>query len=352
MPRLMAYNIEWFTRLFVDGNKLWTEVAAENPSREKAKKEAEKRLPAIAEVIARIDPDVIGITEAPNTTTTSDNRDTVAQLEAFAAGFGLRCSKALIGFPSRGTQEIALLYDPAVFTAEHSPGGQPGDHESPPFNQAFHVDSDGDGILEIYEHYRPPLEVKLTRADTGAELWLIVVHAKSKGIFDAMDRVHFERNSERNRRKLFAECTSIRRRVDEWQDAGRDIVVMGDINDGPGFDWYESRFGRSAVEIVMGDIFQPEKVLANRLGAPKWGRFGWNPSTARFTDQFTGDLVNALIDHIVASTAIAPADQSRARVWNPWQDDELEDLPQDELNEWKGLISDASDHIPVTLDIP
>lgn len=340
MPRLMAYNIEWFDKLVADGNTLRTDD------------DARARLRAIAEVIGLIDPDLIGITEAPNTTTTSDDRETVAALEGFAAAHGLRTRTALTGYISDGAQEIALLYDPDVLSAAHDPGGRSGARDNPPFDAEFRVDSDADRIDEVYRHYRPPLEARVTRADGGDPFWIMVVHAKSKGIFNAMDKVHFDRRSDRNRRKLFAECTSIRARVEEWQAAGRDIVVMGDINDGPGFDYYEGRFGRSAVELIMGDLFRPEAILANRVGLPKWGRFGWEPSTARFRDQFTGDLVNALIDHIMATPRLAPLDGTRrARVWNPWQDAEIGELPEAERARLQDIFDRASDHMPVTLDI-
>jgi endonuclease/exonuclease/phosphatase family metal-dependent hydrolase len=289
-----------------------------------------------------VDPDLIGITEGPNTTTTTGNRSTVAALEGLAAAKGLRARKAMIGHPSRGRQEIALLYDPDVFSATHRPGGRAGSKSNPPFEDPFQADSDGDGIKELYEHYRPPLEAEITRADGGAAFRLMVVHAKSKGIFNAMDRVHFERTSARNRRKLFAECHSIRQRVDDWLDDDLPCVVMGDVNDGPGFDFYEGRFGRSAVEVIMGDIFAPDRILRNHLGAPKWGRFGWEPSTARFTDSFTGDKVNALIDHILASRHLVPAGDG-CQVWNPYQNDHARPLKQ--------ALLDASDHFPVVLDL-
>ena len=338
MPRLMTYNIEWFDELVRPDNTL-----ADGDT-------AQARLAAVAEVIRLADPDLIGMTEAPNTKA-DGSKSTVTALERFADAFGLRCSKALLGFPSDGRQEIALLYDPTVFTAHHDPGGRASSRVNPPFDQEFLVDSDVDGIDEVYRHYRPPLEARVTRTDGGPAFWLMVVHAKSKAIYDAMDRAHFNRVSERNRRKLFAECTSIRRRVDEWQRADRPVVVMGDVNDGPGFDYYEGRFGRSAMELIMGDIFDYEGILVNRVGQPKWGRFGWEPSTARFTDPFTGDLVNALIDHVVASPALAPPDQPRARVWNPWQDKALKALPEDERNALRTTFRLASDHMPVTLDI-
>lgn len=329
--RLMSYNIEWFDDCFEDDNSLKTDA------------DSVKQLTAVADVIKATEPDLIGISEGPNTTTTTGQRDTVAALENFAAAHGLRQSSALLGFPSAGRQEIALMFDPAKMTVEHDPGGRAGHKTSPPFNEPFQADSDGDGIPEIYKHYRPPLEAKITRADGGATLWVIVAHAKSKGIFSAMDRVHFERTSARNRRKLFAECSSIRLRVDEWLKDNRPVAVMGDINDGPGFDYYESRFGRSAVELILGDVFDLESMLRYPIGRPKFGRYGWEPSTARFTDSFTGDKVNALIDHIMVSADLTPTGGAPAVVWNPYQEDAARPFRQELL--------DASDHFPVTLDI-
>ena len=224
--RVMAYNIEWFGRHFEPDNSLKTDGTSQSKFR------------SVAHVIKTIDADIIGITEAPNTTTTTGERDTVQALENFANQHGLRQTKALIGFPSRGQQEIALLFDPNMVKAEHDPGGKAGTVKNPRFNEPFQADSDGDDIKELYTHYRPPLEAKITRLDGGKDFWVIVVHAKSKGIFSAMDRIHFERASERNRRRIFAECLSIRQRVDEWIDKQRDVIVMGDVNDGRCLDFF------------------------------------------------------------------------------------------------------------------
>lgn len=331
MLRLMSYNIEWFDDLFDEDNNLKT-----------GSKETE-RFDALATVLSTIDPDLIGVTEGPNTTTTTGHRSTVTALENFANAKGLRQNKAILGYPSGGRQEIALLYDPAKVSCAHDPGGRSGAVRNPRFNEAFQLDSDGDGIREVYKHYRPPLESKVTRADGGDPFWVMVVHAKSKGIFTAMDKVHFDRASERNRRKLFAECSSIRRRVDDWLSEDRAVVVMGDINDGPGFDYYEERFGRSAVELLMGDLFAPDDILRNYVGAPKFGRFGWEPSSARFTDPYTDDLVNALIDHILASRHLQADGDEPGKVWNPYQLDAAQPL--------RASLNKASDHFPITLDI-
>lgn len=330
MLRIMTWNVEWFTDLFEDGDR---------PKDDGASVE---RLEAIAHVIGTIDPDVIGLVEAPHTTN-DGNRDTRRALAAFADRFGLRLRDTLLGFPSDRRQEIALWFDPDRVGADHDPGGDPGDREDPPFGEPFEMDSDGDDLREVHKHARPPLEARITRRDGGADLWTIVVHAKSKGIFSNNDRVNFDRISERNRRRLFAECLAVRKRADDWLARDRPLLVMGDINDGPGFDFYENRFGRSAVEIVMGRLADPDGILRNHLGEARWGRFGWEPSSARFRDSFTGDPVNVLIDYVLVSRHLPLAEGGAVRVWNPFQDERAEEM--------KSALLAASDHFPVVAEI-
>ena len=328
--RVMAYNIEWFDNHFEPDNSL------------KSSQKSQKKFDSVFQVISSIDPDIIGIIEGPNTTTTTGIKNTAKALENFASKKGLRQRKALTGFPSRGKQEIALLYDPTLITAEHDPGGSPGSVKNPQFNEPFQADSDGDEVKELYRHYRPPLEAKITRSDGGNDFWLMVVHVKSKGIFSVMDRLHFDRTSDRNRRKLFAECLSIRQRVDDWLKDKRNLIIMGDVNDGPGFDYYESKFGRSAVELIIGDIYSRQTLLKYHLGRPRFGRYGWEPSTARFRDSYTGDLVNVLIDHIITSPEFIPIGETPTKIWNPYQLDEAKPL--------KSQLHGASDHFPITFD--
>ena len=329
MLRLCSYNVEHFNRLFTQTNQLQGGAAEQT------------RLDALRVVLQTIDADIIGVVEAPNTTA-NGAQSTVTKLESFAAFAGLRASRAMTGLLSSGTQEIAVMFDPQRVTIQHRPGGRRNSVNNPRFDEPFQIDTDDDRIREIYEHFRPPLEA-LVQVTGGPQFRLMVVHAKSKGIFNAVDLVHWERENQRNRRKLFAEATSIRRRIDQWLDNGDSVVVMGDINDGPGMDSFEYRFGRSAVEIIMGDIFRPGRILASHIGQPAFRRFGWEPSSARFRDRFTEDLINVLIDHILASQDLPVVANHPHKVWNPFQDDDARPL-RDELPE-------ASDHFPVTLDL-
>ncbi len=326
-----TYNIEWFDDHFTATNGL------------KGGEDSAKKFAAVTTVLDTIDADLIGIVEAPNTTTTTGQRSTVDALENFAASAGLRTSKAMIGFPSGGRQELALLYDPDKLTATHTPGGKKGSKSNPPFTEEFPYDTDEDRIKEIYKFYRPPLEAHIKAKQGSTEFHLMLVHPKSKGVFNSVDMLHWQRENQRNRRKLFAECTWIRRRVEEWLGKGRNVMVMGDVNDGPGMDAEEFQFARSAIEGIMGDLFEPDTILRNHIGRPKWGKYGWEPSSARFKDRITGSYVNVLIDHILCSSGIKTSGQDPHRVWNPFRLDAAKPI--------KSELLDASDHFPVTLRI-
>lgn len=328
MPiRIASYNIEWFDDHFRDDNTLKTTAGSR------------AKFDAVKTVLELIDADLITVIEAPNTTTTTGIQDTVAKLENFADWAGLATNKAVSGFPSRGRQEIAILYNPNKMTVTHEPDGTDS-RSNPRFDGEFFVDADQDGIKEVYRHYRPPLEAKVELTG-GGTFSVIGVHTKSKGIFSSMDQVHLERESQRNRLKLYAECAWIRRRVEDWLNDGRHFAVMGDINDGPGMDAYEMRYGRSAVETLMGDLFAPDRILRSYVGRPEWTRYGWEPASASFKDRVTETYVNVLIDHILASPNLPTWGENAGRVWNPYQDDTLK--PH------RKTFKAASDHFPVTL---
>ena len=120
---------------------------------------------------------------------------------------------------------------------------------------------------------------------------------------------------------------------------------MGDINDGPGMDYTEFQFARSAVEIVIGDIYEVDTLLRSVVTRPSWGYYGWKPSTASFVDSFTGKRVNALIDHILYSQNIQMVSDS-GRIWNPYEDEQLTND-----NTIKSALQRASDHYPIELTI-
>ncbi|KJZ19740.1 endonuclease/exonuclease/phosphatase family protein [Loktanella sp. S4079] len=330
--RIATYNVEWFNNLFGDDGSLLDDDAWSsrwNVTRA-------QQLAALADVFTALDADAVMIIEAPDT---SPHRHTVTALEQFAATVGLRARSATIGYPNDTQQEIALLYDPDVINATHDPKASP---KYPRFDQTFAMDLDVDAAPEPIRWSKPPLELALTTP--VGDFRMIGVHAKSKAPHGARNDAEAIRISIENRRKQLAQCVWLRGRVEDHLMAGDDLIVMGDFNDGPGLDEYEKLFGRSGVEIVLGEgngtqLFDPHARLAlsRRIGA--------SPTTARFKRKGQPYL-QALLDYIMVSPGVRDKNP-RWQIWHPF------DHPDCYENEpLRNALLTASDHFPVVLDIP
>ena len=329
--RIATYNVEWFNSLFDDAGKLidngswssrWNVTKAQQTA-------------GLGAVFSAMDADAVMIIEAPDT---SPHRNAMRALEEFAAHFGLRAREAITGFTNHTQQEIALLYDPDVMTAVHDPRSG---ENAPSFEKQLQMDVDLDAHPDPIRWSKPPLEVAVTTA--SGPLRLIGVHAKSKAPHGAGDDAEATRISIQNRRKQLAQCIWLRRRVTQHLEAGDDLIVLGDFNDGPGLDEYEKRFGRSGIEIVLGEgdatrLFDPHAKLA--LGR----RVGAMPVTARFKRKGEPYL-QALLDYIMVSPGLV-AKQPIWQIWHPFDHPACyEDIALREA------LLLASDHFPVVLDI-
>lgn len=330
--RIATYNVEWFDSLFdesdqprLDGtwSSRWNVTRAE-------------QLEALAHVFGALDADAILVIEAPDH---SSHRSTVAALETFAAETDLRSRAALIGYSNDTQQEIALLYDPDVLTARHVPATI----GAPRFDMAFRIDLDIDARLDNVRWSKPPLEVEI-ETRTGTRFRMIGVHAKSKSPHGARSPEDARRIAIANRRKQLAQCIWLRRRIDAHLTEGTPLVVLGDFNDGPGLDEYEQLFGRSGVEIVLGEaeatpLYDPhaEQALQSRLAA--------SPVTARFYNRETKRYLSALLDYIMVSPDLR-AQSGPWRIWHPFDDPEC--YSDTALRD---ALLTASDHFPVTCDL-
>jgi endonuclease/exonuclease/phosphatase family metal-dependent hydrolase len=340
--RVATYNIEWFDSLFDDAGQL---VVDDSWS---ARHDVTKamQIEALGIVFTAMDADAIMVIEAPDT---NGHRDTVRALEAFAAAFDLRARKAVMCFSNDTQQEIALLYDPDIVAARHDPKGPapvpgaPPSDDAPRFDGTFRIDLDIDATEDKVVFSKPPLEIEMTVLATGQTLRLIGAHLKSKAPHGATNRDEVMRLSIANRRKQLAQAIWLRARVDEHLEAGEPIIVMGDLNDGPGLDEYENLFGRSSVEIVLGEgdraLYDPNASQALRR------RIGPQPTTARFYISQEERYLQALLDYVMVSPDLRPKAQ-RWRIWHPFDDPAC--WTAVELRE---ALLTASDHFPVTLDI-
>ena len=338
--RIATYNVEWFNNLFANDGSLLDDD--EWSGRQDVKRS--QQLTALGIVFTALDADAVMIIEAPDE---NRRRSTVRALENFAATYGLRAQKALVGFTNNTQQEIALLYDPDVLSARHDPKGEPADengkHGAPRFDTAFRWDLDADASAEVVTFSKPPLEVAVT-TKSGVDLRLIGAHVKSKAPHGARGEAAQMRLSIQNRRKQLAQCIWLRARVDEHLARSESLIVLGDLNDGPGLDEYERLFGRSGVEIVLGEddcpcLYDPHArmALTQRVGAM--------PASARFYIHHQKRYLQVLLDYVMISESLMNR-HPEWRIWHPFDDPVCYRTP--ELRE---ALLTASDHFPVSLNI-
>ncbi len=336
--RIATWNVEWFNSLFdakdqpVSDQK-WS-------GRWNVKRNAQ--LDAIAHVLREIGADAVMVIEAPDSYA---KRSSTKALENLAARYNLRLSKAISGFANETQQEITLMYDPAKLIVEHDPKGAltAGGTTSPRFDTEFSRDLDVDASPEKVVFSKPPLELSVV-TKAGNALRLIGVHAKSKAPHGARTNSAARRISIENRRKQLAQCVWIRKRVEEHLTAGDDLIVLGDFNDGPGLDEFEKLFGRSGVEVVLGEagnncLFDPharQALLRRGIAIP---------TTSRFFLRNENRYLSALLDYIMVSANLRKLKPSW-RIWHPFDDGDC--YRDEKLRE--SLLA-ASDHFPVTLDI-
>lgn len=341
MVRIATYNVEWFDALFDDDG----EMIEDDGWSGRHDVTRAQQLAALGIVFTAMDADAVMVIEAPD-----DNRrrSTKRALEGFAHACGLRARRALLGFRNATQQEIALLYNPDVFTAEHAPigdeTGKKGAVDAPRFDGVFRLDLDTDAEAERITWSKPPLEVALTVTETGRAVRLIGVHAKSKAPHGANGPDEVMRLAIENRRKQMAQCIWLRQRIDEHLARGESLMVMGDFNDGPGLDEYEKLFGRSGVEVVLGEDGAPELFDPHaRLALSR--RVGAMPVTARFWIHEEKRYLQALLDYIMVSRDLMTP-RPHWRIWHPFDDPVCYRTP--ELRE---ALLTASDHFPVSIDI-
>lgn len=340
--RIATYNVEWFNALFDDNGRL----LADGELSARYRISRAEQLGALGIVFSAMNADAVMVIEAPDT---GSKRSSVTALETFAKTFDLRTHRAITGFASETEQEISMLYDPDRITVEHDPQGDPvgkkGSRDAPRFDSTFRYDLDTDAAPDLIKYSKPPLELAV-KTSRGKSLRMIGVHMKSKAPH-GVSGAEFVRLSIENRRKHLAQCIWLRGRIDGHLQAGDDLVVLGDFNDGPGLDEYEKLFGHSGTEVVMGLDAAPEMRLIDPhacmvLGSP----MGLTPSTARFWHAPQKRYFEALLDFIMVSPRLA-ALKPDWRIWHPWNDPACLGTP--ELHQ---ALLQASDHFPVTMDLP
>lgn len=272
---LMSYNVKWMNNMFRDG---------------KIKSNKVEQAASAAEVIKRVEPHIVGVCEAAN-----ERAEHEHFIEHYLDGKYRVAMKH-----SRGAQNLVYYYrEPVQLAAVDESFSQYG---------PWQHDADDDGIDEQFHWEREPLEAVFRLGPVGPKLRAILVHTKSKIVASVVDLQNFQKHSLANRKKLIAQARPLRSRIETLmrRDDAIPLVVMGDMNGGPGMDAFERTIGSSFVETVMGSIFEPDRILHNVLhwmAKHKSRRIQKDLWTAEFRDPIVSSRGKhrVWLDHIVLS---------------------------------------------------
>jgi endonuclease/exonuclease/phosphatase family metal-dependent hydrolase len=252
-----------------------------------------------AALIKAINADVVGIQEAPSRP---------EELALFVNTYLTTASGPIYQFimgDSGGAQKLAVLYKPERFTS----AARVVSSEVPTLINPWQCDVDGDGFLNEYSFTRTPLTVDLRTG--GHKLRLIVMHTKSNFVNNGSGmwnnpatRQNYIIEALKNRRRNSAEGSRVRTYLNQllFQNMKERVVVMGDLNDGPGRDYFEEMYlTHNVTDIIVGSAFEPEFVFFHaQHDAPAADRY-----TAVFDDFVTGEQdKRLLLDHIVLSPGL------------------------------------------------
>lgn len=167
----------------------------------------------------------------------------------------------------------------------------------------------GEEKAKRHSHYRHP-QVLIYELGNGQQIEFIGVHLKSK-----INRKKIKRDKEKNligeyvtvateaRIKLATEATNIRKYIEAKFDqlANPGLVLLGDCNDGPGHDKFESQYlFFDLISNLQGDVLVAEKFFNHAL-------FDF-PQHLRWTAKYKDEVLNIdakdnplMLDHILMS---------------------------------------------------
>jgi endonuclease/exonuclease/phosphatase family metal-dependent hydrolase len=298
---LASWNVEWMNDWFVSDTSGPAQFKASFRDRDHPQYTNDPLVAArrVATVIRTINPDVLAIQEGPSR---------LAELELFVQRFladsnGVARYRAFLG-DTGDSQKVGLLCK-ATLGATRVAAADLG-----PLIAPWPADVDGDARLDPtnYSFTRSPLVVDLACA--GASLRVIVLHTKSNFINDGQamwndpaQQPEFIKTALRNRRRISTEAMRARRYCDALiaLDPMRRVLVMGDLNDGPGTDYFEQNYlAHNCLDILVGSAFEPETNFNAALhDVPVATRY-----TAVFDDYVEGVAnKHLLLDHVLLSPA-------------------------------------------------
>jgi hypothetical protein len=261
-----SFNIEWLDKLFDSEDHPAQFVEYRESVSSQGVKDPGSLSRRIARVIKQLDADLLVIIEGPRNerrmknwvTTFLENEYDVMGGDPASSGAAFHLQQVFLLVRRRGV--IARAAENPTATAF--------------FKEPWKVDVDGDCILQFYKFTHTPLAVDVW-TKSGVRLTVIALHLKSKYIAggerswlssDFDDRMIFIKEAVRNRRRIQAEVSRVRKMIDHllFQAPGSNVLVCGDLNDGPGRDYFsENYLSSSCTDALLGSTYNPETLFSH-----------------------------------------------------------------------------------------
>ncbi len=329
--KLVNWNIEWMNDWFVPisaGAPAWRDA---NPGRGIA--DVAALAARVARVIAALRPDLLAVQEGPSR---------AGEMQLFVDDH-LDGGFEVIGPSGSGSQRLYML----VRKGGAASGARRVWHDQAALDLSlpWPVDIAGDLVVEGYQFTREPLLVEVEIG--GRPILVINLHSKSKyihggrGLWDnEATRPQFIAQAVRNRRRIAAELMRTRQLIEAVLAADPEarLIVAGDLNDGPGVDFFEQHYLiHNVVAVVSGNPFNPRQMLRHAFIDRELKERNF---TARF-DDFIDKITDRplLLDHILVSPSLYWSALRNARIEH--------DAFEAELDPTKGgRDAHPSDHRP------
>lgn len=332
MLKVTSWNIEHMSRLFEPTGNPATQA------------ERDRRRKAIADEILELDADVFCILEGP---------PKVEDVRAFChddLGGGWTVIEAGDGdYATRGAQWIwFLVRSNLAGDASLLPIATYQDFAG----ASWVVHYWGDFDEHNHRHYRHPQTLILEWM--GERIEFIGLHLKSKFVMRGESdwnaggerRLNFIRDAIKARIKLTTEATNVRAYIDRKFAQRPDpcIFVMGDLNDGPGKEFFEDRFlFFDLLSNIQGDVFFARRFLNHALFDFSED-LRWSVHFEDFIDETRDPHI--LLDHILFTQALVDGSK-------PFRINEGAGLVEHEIHELINAplpkYAHTSDHRPVSV---
>jgi endonuclease/exonuclease/phosphatase family metal-dependent hydrolase len=367
--KLTTWNIEHFSRLIPDV-----------PASKAAKHQG------IIDEITQIDPDILCVVEgpgnlkdlmdwveSPNGLNGSYRVATIPGTEEILQGnpanprSALQSLYAMKGNDASGNQWIWFLIKKDLFDNSGAKLLDPKVWKNLTGYHTWPVHDRGETKVTRHSHWRHPQVLLLSLE--GTDLEIIGVHLKSKinrkKKFDEHDNLtdSYVKEAQRARVRLATEAYDIRRYIEQrfLQDEKPRILVCGDMNDGPGREYFERQYlFFDLVSNIQGDVLLSKRFLNHALfdyeDTLRWStefhdtiedwareRFGEKLPTGRINP-----VHNQLLDHILCTQDLVGSN-SNPRI-RPGSG-HVEHTIHQRINAMLSSSNKTSDHVPVSVTI-